>query len=267
MAGPAPRGPLSASSRTADTSQHCLPPPCLTLRHSFFSPRSQSVMAAAVKAKTTNSIGLKGSAQIVAEFFGTSSFASLSPHLSRCGLRSVRMSYCLTSPSLLHTHTCPSPPRPRPAHPRAGYSINSILYQRGIYDPDTFTTVKKYGLKMQVTTDDGLSTYLRNVLKQLAGPSVTSSPSPRAIAPWAVTGCHRLSSPGTSVTPRTIPHTLTPSAWSPSLLLSCRPLPSPLSPCAVRPRTPSCSLAPSPAPAVGRVVDGGPREAPRACHR
>jgi len=48
-----------------------------------------------------------------------------------------------------------------------GYSINSILYQRGIYDPDTFRTEKKYDLKMQVTTDEGLNDYLKRVLAQL----------------------------------------------------------------------------------------------------
>ena len=49
-----------------------------------------------------------------------------------------------------------------------GYSINSILYQRGIYPPESFTRVQKYGLPMQVTADEGLSTYLNQVLSQLA---------------------------------------------------------------------------------------------------
>ena len=49
-----------------------------------------------------------------------------------------------------------------------GYSINSILYQRGIYDPDKFVGVSKYGLKLLVTSDDGLSKYLENVLSQLS---------------------------------------------------------------------------------------------------
>jgi len=48
-----------------------------------------------------------------------------------------------------------------------GYSINSILYQRGVYPPETFTRVEKYGLGMLVTKDDGLKNYLNNVLKQL----------------------------------------------------------------------------------------------------
>jgi mitotic spindle assembly checkpoint protein MAD2 len=49
-----------------------------------------------------------------------------------------------------------------------GYSINSILYQRGIYPPESFTRVQKYGLPMQVTSDEGLSQYLNQVLSQLA---------------------------------------------------------------------------------------------------
>eukprot|EP00771_Trimastix_marina_P003749 gnl/Trimastix_PCT/512.p1 GENE.gnl/Trimastix_PCT/512~~gnl/Trimastix_PCT/512.p1 ORF type:complete len:209 (+),score=15.43 gnl/Trimastix_PCT/512:66-692(+) len=49
-----------------------------------------------------------------------------------------------------------------------GYSINHILYQRGIYPPDSFKQVYKYGIKMLVTSDDGLQRYLGNVLSQLS---------------------------------------------------------------------------------------------------
>ena len=49
-----------------------------------------------------------------------------------------------------------------------GYSINNILYQRGIYPPETFARVAKYGLTMMVTKDDGLKTYLAQVLEQLS---------------------------------------------------------------------------------------------------
>lgn len=48
-----------------------------------------------------------------------------------------------------------------------GYSINSILFQRGIYPPETFQRQKKYGLAMLVTQDENLKTYLKNVLSQL----------------------------------------------------------------------------------------------------
>ncbi|XP_062898303.1 mitotic spindle assembly checkpoint protein MAD2A [Mobula hypostoma] len=47
------------------------------------------------------------------------------------------------------------------------YGINSILYQRGIYPPESFTRVQKYGLTMLVTTDPVLNSYLKNVVGQL----------------------------------------------------------------------------------------------------
>ncbi|KAM4709641.1 mitotic spindle assembly checkpoint protein MAD2A [Discoglossus pictus] len=49
------------------------------------------------------------------------------------------------------------------------YGINSILYQRGIYPPETFTRAQKYGLTLLVTTDPELKTYLCNVVEQLKG--------------------------------------------------------------------------------------------------
>jgi len=50
-----------------------------------------------------------------------------------------------------------------------GYSLNTILFQRGIYDPEKFSFAKKYGLRLQVTTDEGLQDYLKTVLSQLNG--------------------------------------------------------------------------------------------------
>lgn len=47
------------------------------------------------------------------------------------------------------------------------YSVQSILYQRNIYPSDDFKTVKKYGLQMLVTTDDGLTEYLEAAMSQL----------------------------------------------------------------------------------------------------
>jgi len=44
------------------------------------------------------------------------------------------------------------------------YGINSILYLRGLYAPETFTRTQKYGLTILVTTDDELKKYLDNVL-------------------------------------------------------------------------------------------------------
>ena len=49
------------------------------------------------------------------------------------------------------------------------YGINSILYQRGIYPPETFTRVQKYGLTLLVTTDEALKAYLGEVLGQVKG--------------------------------------------------------------------------------------------------
>ena len=71
----------------------------------------------------------------------------------------------------------------------AGYSINSILYQRGIYPPETFRRVNKYGLTMLVTTDDALNAYLENVLTQLSR-APPASPTPPAWAP-----AHKLPTP------------------------------------------------------------------------
>eukprot|EP00455_Lapot_gusevi_P056775 TRINITY_DN9517_c0_g1_i1.p1 TRINITY_DN9517_c0_g1~~TRINITY_DN9517_c0_g1_i1.p1 ORF type:complete len:204 (-),score=49.59 TRINITY_DN9517_c0_g1_i1:229-840(-) len=48
------------------------------------------------------------------------------------------------------------------------YSINSVLYQRGLYPPEAFNPVKKYGLSMMVSIDAGLNRYLEQVLKQLS---------------------------------------------------------------------------------------------------
>eukprot|EP00727_Mastigamoeba_balamuthi_P006470 m51a1_g2443 Mitotic spindle assembly checkpoint protein MAD2 (200) ;mRNA; r:867823-868666 len=47
------------------------------------------------------------------------------------------------------------------------YSINSILYQRGVYPPEDFKRVEHYGLTMLVTTDNELQKYLSSVLSQL----------------------------------------------------------------------------------------------------
>ena len=48
-----------------------------------------------------------------------------------------------------------------------GYAVNSILYQRGIYPPESFERKNKYGLGMLVTTDEQLKAYLVNILQQI----------------------------------------------------------------------------------------------------
>ncbi|KAL3766388.1 hypothetical protein ACHAWO_008052 [Cyclotella atomus] len=47
-------------------------------------------------------------------------------------------------------------------------AINSILYQRGIYQPETFKRESKYGLTVLTTTDAGLLSYLSNVMSQMS---------------------------------------------------------------------------------------------------
>ncbi|XP_056156674.1 mitotic spindle assembly checkpoint protein MAD2A [Lampris incognitus] len=47
------------------------------------------------------------------------------------------------------------------------FGINSILYQRGLYPPETFTRVTKYDMGLQLTTDVALKNYLTNVVAKL----------------------------------------------------------------------------------------------------
>lgn len=49
------------------------------------------------------------------------------------------------------------------------YSVNNILYQRGVYPPETFTRISKYGLAIMVTTDERLTEYIHNIMNQLHG--------------------------------------------------------------------------------------------------
>lgn len=47
------------------------------------------------------------------------------------------------------------------------YSINSILYQRGIYPPEDFQLVKKYNLNVLITIDAEVKSYIRKIISQL----------------------------------------------------------------------------------------------------
>lgn len=47
------------------------------------------------------------------------------------------------------------------------YSINSILYQRGVYPQDDFISAKKYGLTLLKTNDEELKAYIRVILLQV----------------------------------------------------------------------------------------------------
>ena len=46
-------------------------------------------------------------------------------------------------------------------------SVNNILYQRGIYPPESFSKAQKYGLTTMVTADESLKAYLSSVTRQL----------------------------------------------------------------------------------------------------
>ncbi|KAK3348455.1 mitotic spindle checkpoint component MAD2 [Neurospora tetraspora] len=47
------------------------------------------------------------------------------------------------------------------------YSIHTILFQRGVYPAEDFTTVKKYGLNMLVSADDQVRAYIKKIMSQL----------------------------------------------------------------------------------------------------
>merc|ERR1712029_97533 len=47
------------------------------------------------------------------------------------------------------------------------YGVNSILYQRGIYPPESFTRKQEYGLTLLVSTDAKVNHFLDSVLSQI----------------------------------------------------------------------------------------------------
>ncbi|KPI44427.1 Mitotic spindle checkpoint component mad2 [Cyphellophora attinorum] len=47
------------------------------------------------------------------------------------------------------------------------YSINTILFQRGVYPAEDFSAVKKYGLNMLVSSDDQVRSYIKKIMSQL----------------------------------------------------------------------------------------------------
>ncbi|KPA79662.1 putative rev7 putativemitotic spindle checkpoint component [Leptomonas pyrrhocoris] len=49
-----------------------------------------------------------------------------------------------------------------------GFAINNILYQRGVYPPEDFQQVKKYGLGLMISTDGELNAYLSELLQQIS---------------------------------------------------------------------------------------------------
>lgn len=49
-----------------------------------------------------------------------------------------------------------------------GYAANSILYNRGVYAEESFARVKKYGLPMLLSQDEGVKSFLSNLTSQLS---------------------------------------------------------------------------------------------------
>lgn len=49
------------------------------------------------------------------------------------------------------------------------YGINSILFQRGLYPPETFTADENYGLTILMSTDNKIKEFLATTLSQLKG--------------------------------------------------------------------------------------------------
>ena len=67
---------------------------------------------------------------------------------------------------------------------RSARRARSVLYQRGVYPPDSFEQQKHYGLTMMVTTDPGVAQYLSSVLQQMSGaPAAPAAPPADARGP------------------------------------------------------------------------------------
>ncbi|KAK6437315.1 Mitotic spindle checkpoint component mad2 [Oleoguttula sp. CCFEE 5521] len=48
------------------------------------------------------------------------------------------------------------------------FATNTILFQRGVYPPEDFAPVKKYGLNMMVSLDDQVKAYIKKIMGQLS---------------------------------------------------------------------------------------------------
>lgn len=49
------------------------------------------------------------------------------------------------------------------------YGINSILFQRGLYPPESFKADENYGLTILMSTDNKIRSFLSTTLEQLKG--------------------------------------------------------------------------------------------------
>jgi mitotic spindle assembly checkpoint protein MAD2 len=114
--------------------------------------------------KSKNTISLKGSAAIVADYF---KFA-----VNKCagrGLTRTRGGGRLMRVPAATPHTTTS------STPHASLAVacpartHSILYQRGVYPTEEFRPEQQYGLKLLITKNDQLKKYLDTVIKQMSG--------------------------------------------------------------------------------------------------
>ena len=111
-------------------------------------------MATRTATITQSAITLRGSAEIVTEFFGYS--------INRCVTLLAHSLHAPLSARLLLNLTVSGC-----ACLLLFLPLDSILYQRGLYDASTFIKQSRYGLGLQVTADPTLSAYLQSVLAQL----------------------------------------------------------------------------------------------------
>lgn len=49
------------------------------------------------------------------------------------------------------------------------YGIHSILYQRGVYPPETFDIEEKFGVTLLMSQDEKVQKFLTAVLSQMQG--------------------------------------------------------------------------------------------------
>eukprot|EP00887_Chlorella_sp_A99_P006779 scaffold2.g6779.t1 len=64
------------------------------------------------------------------------------------------------------------------------FALSSILYQRGVYPPESFEPRKQYGLTVMAVKEDKLSAYLQAVLRQFSGKGAGGWPA----GIWSVRG-------------------------------------------------------------------------------
>lgn len=92
------------------------------------------------KTATKNSITLKGSAAIIKEYLSKNKI------------------WFLFNKTFLFSY-----------HYFTDYGINSILFQRGIYPAENFTSVQQYGLTILMSKDEKIKEFLTNVLTKAEG--------------------------------------------------------------------------------------------------